>query len=222
MRSFKFIFNFVFILSLLLVICFPGQAQDEMAKKLIIGLESRYGGMKGLSADFTQVYRDKAGRKLEERGTLQLKRPGKMRWDYRQPEEKIFIVNDKTVYFYLPKDKEVTITDLKESDDPRAPFAFLLGRRNLQKDFKTIEVSSLESPIVAGNVVLELVPKRVSNTLKRLFVEIEPKAIRLSRIVLINANDGRSDFVLSNFKENFSPEDNFFEFVPDEGVKVFR
>jgi outer membrane lipoprotein carrier protein len=145
-----------------------------------------------------------------------------MRWDYRQPEEKIFIVNDKTVYFYLPIEKEVTITELKESDDPRAPFVFLLGRRNLQKDFKSVEISAVESPIIAGNIVLELVPKRVSNTLKRLFVEIEPKAIRLSRIVLINASDGRSDFILSNFKENFVIEDSSFDFTPPEGVKVLR
>jgi len=220
--TFNLIFKLVFVISLLVLVVLPSQAEDEMAKKLIVGLESRYGNMKGLAADFVQIYRDRSGRKLQEQGTLQLKRPGKMRWDYRQPEEKIFIVNDKTVYFYLPTEKEVTITELKESDDPRAPFVFLLGRRNLQKDFKSVEISSVESPVVAGNIVLELVPKRVSTTLKRLFVEVEPKAIRLSRIVLINANDGRSDFILSNFKENFLVDDNQFEFTAPEGVKVLR
>lgn len=221
-NTFSLFLKIFFVVGLLLIAVLPSQAENEMAKKLIIGLESRYGNMKGLAADFTQIYRDPSGRKLQEQGTLQLKRPGKMRWDYRQPEEKIFIVNDKTVYFYIPLEKEVTVTELKESDDPRAPFAFLLGRRNLQKDFKSIEVSSVESPIIAGNVVLELVPKRISNTLKRLFVEVEPNAIRLSRIVLINASDGRSDFILSNFKENHVVEDNQFEFTPPEGVKVLR
>jgi outer membrane lipoprotein carrier protein len=220
--TFNLIFKLVFVMSLLLLVVLPSQAEDEMAKKLIIGLESRYANMKGLAADFVQIYSDRSGRKLQEQGTLQLKRPGKMRWDYRRPEEKTFIVNDKTVYFYLPTEKEVTITELKESDDPRAPFVFLLGRRNFQKDFKSVEISSVESPVVAGNIVLELMPKRVSTTLKRLFVEIEPKAIRLSRIVLINANDGRSDFILSNFKENFLVEDSQFEFTPPEGVRVLR
>ena len=220
--TFNLIFKLVFIMSLLLLIVLPGQAEDEMAKKLIMGLQSRYGNMKGLAADFVQIYRDPSGRKLQEQGTLQLKRPGKMRWDYRQPEKKLFIVNDKKVYFYIPTEKEVTITELKESDDPRAPFVFLLGRGNLQKDFKSVEISSVESPIVAGNVVLELVPKRISTTLKRLFVEIEPKAIRLSRIVLINASDGRSDFILSNFKENYVLEDSSFEFTPPQGVKILR
>ncbi|MBI4854877.1 MAG: outer membrane lipoprotein chaperone LolA [Acidobacteria bacterium] len=219
---FKLVFKLVFTIILLMLVILPSQAENEMTKKLIVGLEARYGNMKGLVADFTQIYRDRAGRKLQEQGTLQLKRPGKMRWDYREPEEKIFIVNDKTVYFYLPLEKEVTVAELKETDDPRAPFVFLLGRRNLQKDFKSVEISTVESPIVAGNIVLELVPKRISNTLKRLFVEIEPKAIRLSRIVLINANDGRSDFILSNFKENSLVDDSRFEFVAPEGVKVLR
>lgn len=220
--TFSSIFKLGFIVGLLLLVCLPSQAENETAKKLVIGLESRYGNMKGLVADFVQIYRDRSGRKLQEQGTLQLKRPGKMRWDYRQPEEKVFIVNDKKVYFYLPVEKEVTITELKESDDPRAPFVFLLGRRNLQNDFKSIEVSDVESPIVAGDIVLELVPKKVSTTLKRLFVEIEPKAIRLSRIVLINANDGRSDFILSNYQENYLVDDSRFEFVPPTGVKVLQ
>lgn len=215
-------FKASFILFLLILISFPSSAEDEMVKNLVVGLESRYGNMKGLSADFTQVYQDRSGRKLQEQGTLLLKKPGKMRWEYHQPEEKLFIVNDKTVYFYIPAEKEVTVTELKESDDPRAPFVFLLGRKNLQKDFKSIELSKIESPIVAGNVVLELVPKRVSTTLKRLFVEVNPKAVQLSRLVLINANDGRSDFILSNFKENFLPEDKQFDFTPPQGVKVVR
>ncbi len=216
------IFKLFFVSILLLLVTLPGQAEDETVKKLIIGLENRYGNMKGLAADFTQVYSDRAGRKLREQGTLTLKRPGKMRWDYRQPEEKIFIVNDKKVYFYLPEEKEVTITALKESDDPRAPFVFLLGRRNLQKDFKSVEISNVESPVIAGNIVLELIPKRVSSSLKRLFVEINPKAIQLSRLVLINANDGRSDFILSNFKENFLATDEQFEFSVPPGVKILQ
>lgn len=215
-------FKSSFILFLLVLVSLPSPAEDEMVKKLVVGLETRYGNMKGLAADFTQVYQDRSGRKLQEQGTLMLRKPGKMRWEYRQPEEKLFIVNDKTVYFYVPAEKEVTITELKESDDPRAPFVFLLGRKNLQKDFKSIELSHAESPLVAGNVVLELVPKRVSNTLKRLFVEVDPKAIQLSRLVLINANDGRSDFILTNFKENFLADEKQFEFIPPSGVKVLR
>lgn len=215
-------FKSSFILFLLVLVSLPSPAEDEMVKKLVVGLETRYGNMKGLAADFTQVYQDRSGRKLQEQGTLMLRKPGKMRWEYRQPEEKLFIVNDKTVYFYVPAEKEVTITELKESDDPRAPFVFLLGRKNLQKDFKSIELSHAESPLVAGNVVLELVPKRVSNTLKRLFVEVDPKAIQLSRLVLINANDGRSDFILTNFKENFLADEKQFEFTPPSGVKVLR
>ncbi len=213
-------FKISFILFFFVLVNFSSFAEDEMVKKLVVGLESHYGNMKGLAADFTQTYQDRSGRRLQEHGTLILKRPGKMRWDYHQPEEKLFIVNDKTVYFYIPAEKEVTITELKESDDPRAPFVFLLGRKNLQKDFKSIGLSNTESPIVAGNVVLELVPKRVSTTLKRLFVEVNPKTIQLSRLVLINANDGRSDFILSNFKENFLAEDKQFEFSPPTGVKV--
>jgi outer membrane lipoprotein carrier protein len=219
----SFITLLIFNLLLIAVLLPTAGSRAEIdANKLIESLQTRYGKMKGLSADFTQIFHDRAGRQLREQGTLILKKPGRMRWEYRQPEQKLFIADGKSVYFYVPAEKQVTIAPIKETDDPRAPFVFLLGHVNLGRVFSAITISQSESPTVAGNVVLEFVPKRVTNTLKRLYAEVSPEKLQLNRLVLINGAGARSDFLLTNFRENFIADDEQFTFVPPPGVTVLR
>ena len=66
----------------------------------------------------------------------------------------------------------------------RAPFAFLLGRGNLRRDFKTIEFAR-ESPVKAGNKVLRMVPKRAAD-FKELVIEIDPASLQIARLSLID------------------------------------
>jgi outer membrane lipoprotein carrier protein len=220
------IFNLTLLCGFILLFSIVGNstshAEDLDVNKLIDGLQARYGQMKGLAADFTQIYHDQAGRQLREQGMLVLKRPGKMRWEYRQPEQKLFLTDGKNVYFYVPAEREVQITPIKESDDPRAPFIFLLGRTNLRRDFTSIQISQSESATIAGNVVLEFVPKRPSNTMKRLFAEVDPIHLQLHRLALINGAGARSDFILTNMRENYQAGDEQFIFEPPPGVRVLK
>jgi outer membrane lipoprotein carrier protein len=219
----KYLFKSVLLFSFILLTLGNIEATVEVdVNRIIDGLQVRYGKMKGLAADFTQLYHDQAGRRLREQGTLLLKRPGKMRWEYHQPEQKIFLTDGKKVYFYVPSERQVIVTTIKEADDPRIPFLFLLGHGNLRKDFSKIEVSQIESPATAGNVVLELVPKRANNNYKRIFTEVNPTNMQLYRLVFIDATGARSDFLLSNFRENYIAGDDQFTFEPPSGVRVLN
>ncbi|MCS6884112.1 MAG: outer membrane lipoprotein chaperone LolA [Acidobacteriota bacterium] len=188
---------------------------------LIAKLQTRYGKMRSLAADFTQVYTDRSGRRLVERGNLVLKRPDKMRWEYNSPEKKLFLVNGSKIYFYVPADKQLTITSIRESEDPRTPFLFLLGRTNLRKDFAKIEAST-ESPTKAGNVVLELVPKKINSSFERGYAEVDPQTAQVYRITLISPSGARSDFLLTNIQENYSANDALFVFTPPAGTQILR
>jgi outer membrane lipoprotein carrier protein len=219
----KFIFKPLFaVFCISLTVLLVASAEETELDKLINGLQARYGKMKGLSTEFTQVYRDKSGRNLREQGILILKSPGKMRWNYKEPEEKLFLTDGKKVYFYVPSEKQVTITPIKESDDPRTPFLFLLGRGNLKRDFSRIEIAKDESVVRAGNVVLELLPKKVNDSVRRVFAEINPETLQLVRLALINGSGGRSDFLFSNMKENYLAPDDQFTFTAPNGVKIFN
>lgn len=196
---------------------FPAAAQAEL-DQLINALQAKYNKLTSLAADFTQVYTAPGERTRRESGQLLLKKPGKMRWDYSAPAAKLFVSDGRWLYEYVPAERYATRTTVKEADDLRAPFAFLLGRGNLRRDFKDIEFAK-ESPVKAGNRVLRMVPKRAEN-FKMLLVEIEPNSLRLERLALIEGNGARSDFLFSNVRENPATSDAQFIFKAPAGVEV--
>ncbi len=208
-------------LALLLALVFlnaPATSAQSELDQLINSLQAKYNKLSSLAADFTQVYTAPGERTRRESGHLLLKKPGKMRWDYTSPEAKLFISDGRWLYEYVPAEKYATRSRVKEADDLRAPFAFLLGRGNLRRDFKHIEFAS-ESPVKAGNKVLRMVPKRAVD-FKELLIEVEPNSLQLARLSIIETNSARSDFMFSNVRENVPVSANQFTFKAPPGVEV--
>ncbi|HKX29604.1 MAG TPA: outer membrane lipoprotein chaperone LolA [Blastocatellia bacterium] len=211
--------KFLFAISILLLLdAHQALAQTGNLDDLIKALQAKYLKVTTLSADFTQIYTSSNERPRTERGHLLLKKPGRMRWDYNTPEKKLFISNGRMIYEYVPSEKYVTRTPVKESDDLRAPFAFLLGRGNLRKEFDQIEYSK-ESPTKSYHKVLRMVPKR-TNEFKELLVEIDPGTLQIARITVVDDDGSRSDFLFSNMRENIQINSAQFIFKPPAGVEV--
>src|SRR5215510_8383196 len=209
----------VLSLTFLVLVVSPGvNAQKTELDRLVLSLQSKYNKLRSMAADFTQVYTAPGERTRRESGRLLLKKPGRMRWDYTTPESKLFISNGRVIYEYLPSDKYATKSSVKESDDLRAPFMFLLGRGNLRRDFKLIEFAR-ESPIKAGNKVLKLVPKR-DQDFSELMIEVEPVSLQIARLSFIDSDQGRSDFIFSNINENVPASASQFSFKAPPGVEV--
>ena len=213
----KMINNFLALL-LFSILTVQTPAQQPELDKLIDALQGRYQRISSLSADFIQTYTSRSDRPRRESGHVVLRKPGKMRWDYLTPEKKLFLSDGKNFYEYAPADGYATKTPVKESDDLRAPFMFLLGRGNLRKEFNKIEFAK-ESPARAGNKVLRLLPRRAQD-FKELIVEFDPLSLQISRLTLIESDGSRSDFLFSNINENGAVSDSSFVFKPPAGVEV--
>jgi outer membrane lipoprotein carrier protein len=184
----------------------------------INGLQSKYNKISTLAADFTQVHTSRSQRERRESGHMLLKKPGKMKWNYTTPEEKHFISDGKWLYEYVPAEKAVTRSSVKESDDLRAPFAFLLGQGNLRSEFRRIEFSR-ESPINAGNKVLRMLPKRLQD-FEELLIEFDPDSFQIARLSVVESDGERSDFIFSNMRENVPAPSAEFTFKAPGGVEV--
>jgi outer membrane lipoprotein carrier protein len=191
--------------------------QPELAR-LVNALQAKYNKISSLTADFTQVHTASGQSERRESGHLLLKKPGKMRWDYTSPEEKLFISDGKWLYEYASAEKYATRSSITDAGDMRAPFAFLLGQGNLRRDFKRIEFAA-ESPVKAGNKVLRLLPKGAQD-FEELLIEVEPNSLQLSRLSIIQSNGARSDFVFSNVRENVLAAATQFTFKAPPGVEV--
>lgn len=198
----------------------PFTAQDLNLKTLIDGILSRYSQMRGLEADFTQLYIGADGRAIRESGHLTLKRPRKARWDYLQPEPKLFISDGKNIYFYVTGERQATRAAIRESADPQIPFLFLLDQKNLSRERGRVVIATQEKPVGAGNVMLKLSPRRAGEAFKQLLIEVSPASFEVRRLVILERSGTRMDFGLSNVRENVVAPDSRFQFTPPPGVTV--
>ncbi len=193
---------------------------DEL-DALIRRIESRYGGMRGLAADFEQRYSGPGVRERRESGRLFLQRPRKMRWEYTSQPSKLFIVNDRDVWFYAPADGEATHADAAKVSDARFPFLFLLGQKNLRREFREITFAAQDSGSSGGTRTLRLIPKRKDTGIRELMVEVTSEG-QISRIRQVDEGGAVSDVSLANVHENYNAPAEAFKFIPPPGVNVRR
>lgn len=107
---------------------------------LLKGVEDHYNRAKTLEVHFVESYSVQGRARKSESGELTLRKPGRMRWDYKEPSGKLFVSDGKEVYLYTPEAHRVEKAKLKSSDDMRAPLAFLLGKLDFAKEFRDFEL----------------------------------------------------------------------------------
>lgn len=182
--------------------------------ELIQKVEDRYNHAKTLTVQFVEEYDVEGHRRPAESGTLVLKKAGKMRWDYAQPEGKVFVSDGKNVYLYLAEDNRVEKVPLKATEDMRAPLAFLLGRLDLKKEFRDFQAHPGE-----GGTWLEAAAKTNQVPYERVEMLVAPDgAIHNLKV------EGRDGSVLSfafrDEKLNLPVSDSVFHFVIPPGAEV--
>jgi outer membrane lipoprotein carrier protein len=217
-RSF---FLTTFLWLMLVKIAIPVQAED--IHQLARAVDDHYNHLRSLQSDFTEIYRGDGPERVES-GTLWLKKPRKMRWEYRSPNEKLFISDGQAVWFYLPAERQLRKTTLKQLDDLRSPLAFLLGKTKLESELQGLSKAVDQSPLGAGNVLLRGVPKgaglqSVAGQVSEVLLEITPSN-QIVRIVLVEADGATTEFRFAGWKENLELSDSRFEFTPPPGVET--
>jgi outer membrane lipoprotein carrier protein len=192
------------------------RAQTSERDLLIQRIEARYGRMRGLAAEFEQVYSAPGGRERRESGRLFLARPRRMRWEY---PGKLFIVNGRDVWFYVTADREATHADASAVSDSRFPFLFLLGRTNFRRAFRSITIIEDGSAPSADTRTLYLIPRENTSDLRELFLYVTGDG-RILRVKMVDPSGAVSEISLRNVRENYVAPVEAFRFTPPPGVTV--
>jgi outer membrane lipoprotein carrier protein len=197
--------------------------QGEDIHQLAHAVDDHYNHLRSLQADFTEIYRGDGAERVES-GTLWLKKPRKMRWEYRSPKEKLFISDGQAVWFYLPAERQLRKTTLKKLDDFRSPLAFLLGKTKLENELRGLSKVVDQSPLSPGNTLLRGVPQGVvsqsmAGQVNEVQLEITPTN-QIVRIVLLEADGATTEFRFAGWKENLELSDSRFQFTPPPGVET--
>ena len=181
-------------------------------------VDEHYNQLRSLQADFTQIYQG-SGTNRTESGTLWLKKPGKMRWEYRSPEEKLFLSDGKDAWLYLPAEKQVRKSSLRKLDDLRSPLAFLLGKTKLEKELQDLSFAPEVNPWKAGDSILRGTPRGLEDRVKQILLEVTPEN-RIARILIEGADDSITEYRFSGQQENVVVPESKFRFSAPPGSDV--
>ena len=204
------------VLGLATVIASAKPAPDVHATARAV--DERYNHLHSLQADFTEIYRG-AGMERTESGTLWLKKPGKMRWEYRSPRDKLFLSDGKDAWFYVPGARQVQRTAVKKLDDLRSPLAFLLGKTRLEKELQGLSLAPDVAPLATGDSVLRGVPKSLADRVSQVLLEITPEHW-ISKILIEEVDGSVTEYRFTNQRENVTVPDQKFQFSVPDGVEV--
>jgi outer membrane lipoprotein carrier protein len=209
--------RFVIVVSVMVGACtIASRAQN--VKALAEAVDAHYNHLRTLQAEFIELYRG-SGMERTESGTLWLKKPGKMRWEYRSPKEKLFVSDGKDAWFYVPDDRQARKESAKKLDDVRSPLAFLLGKSRLEKELKGLSLAPDVPPSQAGNVVLRGVPEALSDRVTEIVLELTPDH-RIARIVVQDVDGASTEYQFADQKEDGAVEDSRFAFQPPAGTEI--
>jgi len=194
------------------------QAAPGVRPMTAAGLASRidrhYNALHSLEVHFVQRYSG-MGQERKEAGVLLLKKPGKMRWTYTDPDGKLFLLDGKDGYFYSPGETEAQRVPQKQLDDLRSPLRFLLGHTELEKELTGLHIVSENG----GETVLSGVPKGLEQRVSALKITAAPDGT--IRGMEIDETDGVVNaFEFSGELENAPAPASSFVFTPPSGVHV--
>ncbi|HYH00438.1 MAG TPA: outer membrane lipoprotein chaperone LolA [Terriglobales bacterium] len=193
-------------------------AAQADVRQIAAKVDRHYNSLITLKADFVEIYRG-AGISRSESGTLWLKKPGRMRWEYREPREKLFLTDGKTAWFYVPGDKQARRTSIKKLDDLRTPLAYMLGRTRLEKEFTGLSIAPDIKPLVPGNIVLRGIPRNMTDRISDVIMEVAPDG-SFHRLLAQEIDGSTTEFRFSSQNVNIPIPDSRFKFTPPRGVET--
>src|SRR5579875_1078993 len=189
--------------------------------QFITKVQQSYQGVQAIRADFTQTY-DSAGGNRVESGTVVFARGGRMRWDYHEPEKKVFLSNSKEVLLYLPEQNQLNRSTVKESEDYRVPFRLLLSRLDLRKIFYKFEDANNEFAHPPDDRVIIAYPKNGDKVgYKHVVMEFDPQ-MDIRQLIIVYSDDSVMKFSFSNIARNPALAASMFQLTPPPGTQIIN
>jgi outer membrane lipoprotein carrier protein len=208
-----------------------GPTSNQTGSQVARALEARYRHAQTLKATFLETYRDGNGALSAESGTVYFSRPGRMRWEYESPQEKLFLVDGANAWFYIPADRTASRAKFKESSDWRTPLALLAGQANLSHLCRALEIvpesqrQARDGREISGGVIttLRCLPRITSddsgNPVREILLQVDAEA-HLVGVRIREAGDWEIAFHFANWEQNISIPELKFHFLPPPGVSI--
>lgn len=193
--------------------------QVPTAADLANRIQAHYNTVRDFTADFTLSQTGRLSRVATTgRGSVKVKKPGRMRWTYTAPEKKEFVSDGTQIYSYFPADKYVDVTPMPKGNQVSTALLFLAGRGDLTRDFTSVLAD--QQPTDGWRLVLTPTTRETNFT--TLTIEVVRTNYQWRGFTVQDDQGGSSAFQFTNLRENRSLTDREFTFVFPPGVEVRR
>jgi len=197
----------------------PAPALD--AAQVVERVQNFYESTADYQADFTQTYFHRLFNKTQRSyGTVFIKKPGKMRWEYSRPERKLFVSDGATLWVFEPEAQQAFRQALGESQLPTA-ITFLAGGGDIARDFRTRLLDARRNGYAQGHV-LELRPHEPQPSFERILFFVDGQSFQVLRTLVLDAAGNRNRMDFSNVLLNPGVADARFRFTPPNGTRIIE
>ena len=211
MRSFLLICLFVFTA---LPVAHAMEPQAIAAR-----LQQRYEQTTTLQANFRQetTIAGLAGRSQSAQGTVILKKPGKLRWDYTTPDKQVLICDGDEVLFYVARQKQMMVSNASQYLKDDLTYTFFMGQGSISDDFV---VEAMEEELLDGSSHgLKLTPKQEQGQVQTLYLWLDDD-FQITHLRIIDHLQSTNDIRLFQIIRNEPVADALFLFVPPKGTEI--
>jgi outer membrane lipoprotein carrier protein len=195
----------------------PELSAAQVAEKL----QAVYEGTRDFKAAFRQEYTSAAlGRRKASSGFVYVKKPGMMRWDYKEPAPRHFVADGKALYIYDPELEQVMVDRSFSGSELSTAVTFLWGKGNLLAEF---EVAFAARPELQDGqaYVLELKPRKAAR-FRRVWFAVERDTFRVLKTLVEDPGGNLNLITFSKMATNAGLADEAFKFEIPEGVEVLE
>jgi len=204
----------------LLAMAGPAPASAQSLDDVVREIEAVYSRMTDLRADFTQTAFNKSlNQTIPARGTVYLKKGGKLRWEYTEPTPQEIVSDGKKLCVYTPTLNQANVADAPEALAGPAG-SFLAGLGRLRSEFQVRFLNPAQPKDADGNWALDLTPKQPLPTLTRLILAVDPKSWEIRKAVVHDQFENTVTMRFTKMAVNSGLPDRTFTFVAPKGVVI--
>ena len=183
-------------------------ADDEIAR-----IQEAYKSIEDIKGSFVQTnYMKDLGRTDTYKGVLFIKRPSKMRWEYKGDKPQEIIINNDEILMYKKADKQAFKSAFSRQTYGQAPVALLSGFGKVREEFN----------ITKKNKKLLLIPKNPMGNIVSIEIETSDEDFPIKSFIINDMRSNRIEIQLKDVEINTGIKDAFFDFSLPEGVNVYE
>jgi outer membrane lipoprotein carrier protein len=193
----------------------------QTAEEVALRVENTLRSYRSFQADFEQLYYSATvSTPLHEKGKLYFKKPYLMKWEYQDPEEKVFLIKDDFFWDYNKEEKQLIKYDLSGGEHNSEVLLLLSGQVALL-DHYTVELNPFptENP---NTLQIKLTPKDEESADTFLLLEIDEKTWFIQKLISFDWTGNKTEFRFSKIKTNINLPNRTFELRVPSDVEIIE